>query len=119
MYKIGEFSKITNLSVRTLRYYDEVDVLKPGFVDKFSGYRYYTDENLNDVEIINFMKYVGFSLEEIVMYKDSLTNEVLENKKNELFGIQEELVDKINKINELQKAIKSEEFVKVLKNDAA
>ena len=53
------------------------------------------------------------------MYKDTLTNEILEVKKQELFNIQEELVDKINKINELQKAIKSEKFVKVLKNDAA
>lgn len=119
MYKIGEFAKITDMSIRTLRYYDEINVLKPGYVDKFSGYRYYTDENLSDVELINFMKYVGFSLEEIVLYKDSLTNEVLENKKNELINLEYEINDKINKINEVQNNIKSSKSNKILTKEAA
>ena len=48
MYKIGEYSKITDLAVRTLRYYDEIGVLKPEYIDDFSGYRYYTDRNITE-----------------------------------------------------------------------
>lgn len=41
MYKIGEFSKITALSVKTLRYYDEEKILIPSFRNNENGYRYY------------------------------------------------------------------------------
>ena len=42
MYKIGEFSALTGLSVKTLRYYDEINLLKPSNVDNYTNYRYYT-----------------------------------------------------------------------------
>lgn len=52
MFKIGEFSKLAKTTVKTLRYYDEVDLLKPIFVDD-NGYRYYETEQLNDlIEIV-------------------------------------------------------------------
>lgn len=52
MFKIGEFSKLAKTTVKTLRYYDEVGLLKPIFVDD-NGYRYYETEQLNDlIEII-------------------------------------------------------------------
>lgn len=52
MFKIGEFSKLAKKTVKTLRYYDEVDLLKPIFVDD-NGYRYYKTEQLNDlIEIV-------------------------------------------------------------------
>jgi len=41
MIKIGEFSKLVQLPVATLRYYDQVGLLKPVEVDRFTGYRYY------------------------------------------------------------------------------
>lgn len=43
-YKIGEFSKLGKVSVKTLRHYDEEGILKPGFVDGFNRYRYYLPE---------------------------------------------------------------------------
>ncbi len=52
MFKIGEFSKLAKTTVKTIRYYDEVGLLKPIFVDD-NGYRYYEAEQLNDlIEII-------------------------------------------------------------------
>ena len=41
-YKIGDFSRLTNISIRTLRYYDEIGILKPEYVDQYSGYSLHT-----------------------------------------------------------------------------
>lgn len=84
MYKIGEFSKMVDMSVRTLRYYDECGILKPEYTDTFSGYRYYTDENVYQAEVIKLLKAVDFSLEEILAYQDSLTPEVVRKKKEDI-----------------------------------
>jgi DNA-binding transcriptional MerR regulator len=43
MLKIGDFSRLSQVSVKTLRYYDEVGLLKPAQVDQLSGYRYVTE----------------------------------------------------------------------------
>ena len=43
-YKIGEFSKLTDVPVKTLRYYDEIDLFKPAETDFYSNYRYYKEE---------------------------------------------------------------------------
>ena len=53
LYKIGEFAKLTNIPVKTLRYYDEINLLKPEEIDLFSGYRYYGDKQKEDLEIIS------------------------------------------------------------------
>ena len=46
MIRIGDFSKLSRVSVKTLRFYDEMGLLKPVEVDRFSGYRHYTPEQL-------------------------------------------------------------------------
>ncbi len=46
MIRIGDFSILIRVTVKTLRYYDEVRLLKPASVDHFTGYRYYTYEQL-------------------------------------------------------------------------
>lgn len=48
MYKIGAFSKITQLSIKTLHYYDEENILSPSFRDEHNGYRYYNDQDYYD-----------------------------------------------------------------------
>lgn len=102
MYKIGEFSKLTNLSIRTLRYYDEIGILKPNYVDMFSNYRYYTDDNVIEVEYINMLRSLGYSLEEIYMYKEGLTEEAIDNKIDTLEAKVEELNTAIDKLNDLK-----------------
>lgn len=42
MFKIGEYSKITQVSGGQLRYYDEIGLLKPAKIDEWTGYRYYS-----------------------------------------------------------------------------
>ena len=46
MFKIGDFSKLSRVSVKTLRYYDELGLLKPAHVDHFTGYRFYSADQL-------------------------------------------------------------------------
>lgn len=65
MIRIGDFSRISQVPVSTLRYYDDVGLLKPVEVDHFTGYRYYAFEQLPSLHRILALKDLGFSLEEI------------------------------------------------------
>lgn len=65
MYQIGEFSKICQVSVKTLRHYDKIGVLTPSEVDRFTGYRYYDRSQLKKMLLIQKLKRYGFSLDEI------------------------------------------------------
>ncbi len=65
MYKIGELSKLCNISVKALRYYDAEGLLVPDKIDKFTGYRYYSASKLIDCYRIIALKELGFSLDEI------------------------------------------------------
>lgn len=65
MIKIGEFSKLVHVPVPTLRYYDQVGLLKPIEVDRFTGYRYYSVNQLPRLNRILALKGLGFSLEQI------------------------------------------------------
>ncbi|MBP1692465.1 MAG: MerR family transcriptional regulator [Chloroflexi bacterium] len=65
MFKIGDFSKLCRVPVKTLRYYDEIGLLKPTGVDRFTRYRYYSLEQLPTLYRILGLKELGFSLEQI------------------------------------------------------
>src|SRR5512138_3890072 len=65
MIRIGDFSKLSRVSIKTLRFYDEMGLLKPVQVDRFTGYRYYEFDQLARLYRILALKDLGFSLEEI------------------------------------------------------
>jgi DNA-binding transcriptional MerR regulator len=65
MIRIGDFSKLSRVPVKTLRYYDEVGLLKPVEVDGLTGYRLYEYSQLSTLHRILALKELGFSLEEI------------------------------------------------------
>ncbi len=65
MIRIGDFSKLSRVTVKTLRFYDETGLLKPVSVDRFTGYRYYEFSQLPRLHRILALKDLGFSLEEI------------------------------------------------------
>ncbi len=76
MIRIGDFSKLSRVSVKALRYYDEVDLLKPIEVDPVTGYRYYELAQLQRLNRILALKDMGFSLQEIgQLLADDLTPE--------------------------------------------
>lgn len=62
MLTIGEFSKLSGTTVKTLRYYDEINLLKPTKVDEISGYRYYEASMLENMILIQKFKSYEFSL---------------------------------------------------------
>ncbi len=74
MFKIGDFSRLCRISVKALRFYDEIGLLKPVSVDQFTGYRYYSAEQLPRLNYIFALKDTGLSLEEIAtLIENSLT----------------------------------------------
>lgn len=98
MLTIGEFSKISRVSAKTLRYYDEIGLFKPGYVSDFSGYRYYQVSQLRDILLISKLKQYHFTLPEIA---------IILSKGNAAY-----LKDSINqKRIELQKQIHEQESV--------
>lgn len=64
LYQIGEVSKIGGISQRTLRHYDELGLMQPDLVGN-NGYRYYSLQTMLKIPVINYLKMMGLSLEEI------------------------------------------------------
>jgi len=93
MLKIGNFSKLAQVSIRMLRHYDEMGLLKPSYTDPTSGYRYYTAEQLPRLYRILALQDLGFSLKQIVtLLEQSLTTKQI---KGMLMQKQAELEDHI------------------------
>lgn len=65
-YSSGDFARMAHISVRTVRYYDKLNILKPSFVSE-SGARFYTEDDLVRLQQILLLKYLGFSLDDIRM----------------------------------------------------
>lgn len=65
MLQIGEFSRICQVSVKTLHHYDRIGLLAPAKVDALTGYRYYEAEQIDAMNYIQRLKRYGFSLDEI------------------------------------------------------
>ena len=65
MIPIGKFSRICQVSVKTLRLYDQIGILKSAYIDANSSYRYYEPDQLDTMIFIQRYKRFGFSLEEI------------------------------------------------------
>lgn len=63
-YSSGQFARMADVTVRTIRFYDRQNILKPSYVNP-SGARFYTDADLARLQQILLLKYLGFSLEDI------------------------------------------------------
>lgn len=105
LLKIGDFSKRTGASIRTLRYYDEIDLFKPSEIDLFTNYRYYSEEQIDDLNLINELKDVGFSLDEIKNYWNNFDNDKMLQKKQELLNEIDNINTKIRKVDYLRSNI--------------
>ena len=65
MFRIGEFSKMSKTTIKALRYYDEIGLLKPEETDKFTGHRFYSTQQLFQLHRIQELRQVGLSINEI------------------------------------------------------
>ncbi len=110
MFRIGEFSKMSKTSIKTLRYYDEIDLLKPEYVTDENGYRFYTTEQLLRIHRIQSFKQMGFGIKEIRdLLNDINVEHLLMAKKAELLKEQETLEKQLLKVDFLMSNSKKEE----------
>lgn len=85
LYKIGLFSQMNKITIKALRHYDDIGLLKPVHVDEHNGYRYYTSEQLPALHQILALRQMGFTLEEIKRVQNGMSEEeLLLKKKSEL-----------------------------------
>ncbi|MCX7710710.1 MAG: MerR family transcriptional regulator [Clostridia bacterium] len=102
MYTIGQFSRIGMVSSKTLRFYDEIGLLKPAEVDKWNAYRYYSGDQVADIFLINELRNYGFSLEEIkelIKSKDTKKlQEAMNRKLEEMAAEMQRISDVMSKL---------------------
>ena len=103
MLQIGEFSRICQVSVKTLHHYDKIGLLVPAEVDQVTGYRYYQVEQIDSMNYIQRLKRYGFSLEEIqqiiTLSDEKEISRLLRQQRDKLKREQQE---KATILNELQ-----------------
>ena len=101
MFKIGEFSKLTQVTIRMLRYYDEAGLLKPAKIDPWTGYRMYSVDQIPTLNKIVYLRDSGFKVSEIAAALGEGEREVaarLDRKYEEIAqGIRDE-EDKLRRI---------------------
>lgn len=95
-FTIGEVSKLFGINKKTLRYYDEIDLFKPSFVNKDNKYRYYTLNQFQYLETIRYLKELGLSLDKIKYHLNNANSEEVINSLEE----QNDIINK--KISELE-----------------
>lgn len=109
-FSIGQLAKLHNIPVKTLRYYDEIDLFKPIYINEETGYRYYSSEQFKQLDIIHYLKTLGVPLKEIkqqlqsrniIELQESLKkhHETVESKINELIRIKKRLEGRIKEID--------------------
>ncbi|MCK9199130.1 MAG: effector binding domain-containing protein [Bacilli bacterium] len=109
MFKIGEFSKLGQVSIRMLRYYDETGILKPAEIDELTGYRNYSVDQIPILNKIRYLRDSGFSISEIIevlrLNNDKLLFKKLDDKQKEINANIELQKNKIKKIKEVKKEL--------------
>ena len=105
MYKIGEFSLLNKVTIKTLRYYNEIGLFIPKVIDKYTGYRYYDEDQLEEFNKISKYKELGFSLEDIKKLKNN-NDESIINKQIEELTLQGKDID--NKLSILKNMIRGD-----------
>lgn len=102
-FSIGEMSKLHNISVQTLRYYDKIGLLKPSYINEKSRYRYYSAKHFVILDLIKQCKAMGLSLDEI---KELIENYTSFDSILNIISKQKEIIDtKIKELNTVKNNI--------------
>ncbi|NGP45661.1 MerR family transcriptional regulator [Bacillaceae bacterium SIJ1] len=112
MYSIGKFSKICNIPVKTLRYYSEIGLLNPSYIDPVTNYRYYNYDKIQISKKIKLLKSCQFSLATIKEFIESPDHtqwqSILEHKMDELNNQKEQISQQIEELSRLKAKIEKE-----------
>ncbi|MDR3562555.1 MAG: MerR family transcriptional regulator [Negativicutes bacterium] len=117
-FSIGEMAKLHDIPVKTLRFYDEIGLFKPMTVNRDSGYRYYSTEQFEQLNTIQYLKYLGVPLKEIKLHLESrdidhflqLLKKQQEATVNKIIDLQIISNRVAKRIDELEKALKIEDI---------
>ena len=110
-FTIGEISKLFNINKKTLRYYDEIDLFKPSYVDEHNKYRYYSIDQFECLETIQYLKELGLTLNKIKYHLNTLNlssivdsleyqKHIIDEKISELRQMKEKVDKKIIQIQD-------------------
>jgi len=106
MLKIGDFSKLTHVSVRMLRYYDSQGLLKPSVIDSATGYRMYSAEQVPELQKIIMLRDLNFGVAET---KELLQNwnsaRLIQSLHDKIKDIEQLIKIEQNRIGQIQSAI--------------
>ena len=91
MIKIGDFAKIFDVSIKTIRFYEEKGLLNPAYIDIYTGYRYYDENNINEMSGILALKSLGLELKEIKNFDKKLIDQKISDYKSEILKIEQNI----------------------------
>ena len=95
--QIKEFADFTGVSVRTLHYYDEIGLLRPAFVDRATGYRFYDENSLLRMQEILFYRELDFSLKSIgeILSSPNYDKSKALNEQKQLLTLKKERLERL------------------------
>lgn len=91
MIKIGDFAKLFNVSIKTIRFYEEKGLINPTYIDIYTGYRYYDDKNINEMSKILALKNLGLELKEIKNIDMAKIDQKIIEYKNEILKLEQNI----------------------------
>ncbi|WP_234447929.1 MerR family transcriptional regulator [Viridibacillus soli] len=113
MYTIGSFSNLCDVPVKTIRYYSDIGLLEPSYVDPETSYRYYDYDKMKELKIILVLKDCQFSLNEIGQVLKGEDMKILgvrlKKKTDELKDQLEQITKQINNVQQIERFIKNDE----------
>jgi len=118
LFKIGEIAELFHVNVKTLRYYDEIDLVKPEKIDDETGYRYYSTDQFEQLNTVRYLRELDVPLTEIRQFLDNRETDRIEGilkaqirqaeeKKQQLDTIQKKLNNRLKQIGEAKAGAKS------------
>jgi DNA-binding transcriptional MerR regulator len=112
MLKIGDFSRLAQVSIKMLRHYDDMGLLKPAHIDRFTGYRYYILDQLPRINRILALKDLGLSLEQIaqMLEADLKTDAVGEMLRLKLADLHQQLVETEARLTRIENRLRQIEL---------
>ena len=114
--QIKKFAELTGVSVRTLHYYDEIGLLKPSSVDRFTGYRYYDESSVLRMQEILFYRELDFSLKSIaeILSSPNYDREKALKEQKKLLTLKKERLERL--ILSIDDAVKGENVMSAFDN---
>lgn len=104
MFRIGDFSKMSGLSIETLYHYEKIGLLVPEYIDQTTNYRYYSPGQIITANSILVFKDAGFSLQQItdIVKHNPSTEEVIDLLDRKIEALEEDLAREVQRLNRVK-----------------